>query len=102
LLIIILFGEHPNYGVPRFPRSGYYSIAKNRPAKNYPIPAGSYNAHLGNFKGKYPDVEIDTPGTGFDDIEIHRGNTIKDTEGCILVGKLNDKGNQLTDSTSTL
>lgn len=51
------------------------------------IPTGIYKVIVGpspKFKRNLPRL-IDVPG--FDGILIHRGNTNKDTAGCILVGK---------------
>jgi len=53
------------------------------------IPTGLYVLKRGNFRGKYENYELqDVPGRTF--IEIHRGNTMHDVKGCILLGeKLN-------------
>ena len=51
------------------------------------IPAGVYEIVVNvspRFKRKLPRL-LDVPG--FDGILIHRGNTAKDTAGCILVGE---------------
>ena len=49
------------------------------------IPAGVYMIHLGNFRGKYPNYELDkVPNRTA--IEMHIGNTISDSLGCILLG----------------
>lgn len=66
------------------------------------IPTGTYDIILNevspkfskvekykSIQGKLPRIE-DVPG--FDGILIHIGNTNKDTEGCILVGKNKLKG----------
>lgn len=54
------------------------------------IPRGRYRvvlAHSERFQRITPHV-LDVPG--FTSIEIHPGNTEKDTEGCILVGEARD------------
>lgn len=46
---------------------------------------GVYKIVRDTFKGRYPNYRIiDVPGRS--DIEIHRGNTLADTEGCPLIG----------------
>lgn len=55
------------------------------------IPRGRYRvvlAHSERFGRLTPHV-LDVPG--FSAIEIHPGNTEKDTEGCILVGEARDE-----------
>lgn len=51
------------------------------------IPTGNYKIIVNlspKFKRNLPRL-IDVPG--FDGILIHRGNTDKDTSGCILIGE---------------
>lgn len=65
------------------------------------IPKGTYTlswSYSPKFK-KYMLAVNNVPG--FSGIRIHAGNTDKDTEGCILVGK-NTKVGQLTCSRATL
>ena len=62
------------------------------------IPAGTYHVlvtYSPKFKRKLP-ILVNVPM--FTGIRIHRGNTAKDTEGCILVGKNTEKG-KVTGST---
>lgn len=65
------------------------------------IPRGRYRVRLSmspRFKRVLPEL-LDVPG--FTGIRIHRGNTAKDTEGCILVGMPDgdDKDSWLGNST---
>lgn len=56
------------------------------------IPAGTYQVivnRLSKFKRDLP-LLLDVPY--FEGIRIHRGNTAKDTSGCILVGENKVKG----------
>lgn len=62
------------------------------------IPAGIYEVvvnHSPKFKRDLP-LLLDVPD--FEGIRIHRGNTAKDTSGCILVG-INKKKGKVLDST---
>ena len=62
------------------------------------IPEGIYNVvvnHSPKFKRDLP-LLLDVPY--FEGIRIHRGNTAKDTSGCILVG-INSKKGMVLEST---
>lgn len=55
------------------------------------IPKGIYKLIVSmsnRFKKNLP-LLIDVPG--FEGVRIHSGNSSKDTEGCIIVGSINDK-----------
>lgn len=65
------------------------------------IPAGKYEVRLtesARFKKVLPEI-LNVPG--FTGIRIHGGNSDKDTEGCILVGRNTEKG-KLSQSQDTL
>lgn len=51
------------------------------------IPKGSYALARDTFKGRYPNYRlVEVPGRTA--IELHIGNSVVDTEGCILLGSL--------------
>jgi hypothetical protein len=56
------------------------------------IPAGFYEMDL-TFSAKFKrDLPLIKNVPFFDGIRIHRGNTAKDTEGCIIVGENKEVG----------
>ena len=55
------------------------------------IPKGVYKVIMSmstRFKRIMPEV-LDVPG--FTGVRIHEGNSSKDTEGCVIVGSVNDR-----------
>ena len=61
------------------------------------IPEGRYKVIV-NFSNRFQTLMplvLDVPG--FEGIRIHKGNTDKDTHGCILLGS-NSTGSSITDS----
>ena len=85
-------------------------ILKYKRYSNIAIPKGTYELDLDQVSPKFSKVDKyksiqgklprlkDVPG--FEGILIHIGNTTKDTEGCILVGKNKLKG-RVCQSTDT-
>ncbi len=72
-------------------------IAIAKVFKETAIPAGSYPVmaqYSTKFRSRRPYI-MNVPG--FAGIMIHEGNTVRDTHGCILVGKNTIRG-RLTDS----
>lgn len=64
------------------------------------IPTGIYTVLL-TYSPKYKKVmPLINKVKGYSGIRIHSGNTAKDTEGCLLVGK-NTKVGMVTDSRNT-
>jgi uncharacterized protein RhaS with RHS repeats len=73
---------------------------KNNAEYTSRIPAGSYPAKVVTTQTfKYPHLSLSgVPGRS--DIVVHRGNTVGDTKGCILVGQKLD-GGTIVPGTST-
>lgn len=86
------------------------TILQNKRFGNTAMPTGTYEITLDEVSPKFSKIEKyktiqgklprlqDVPG--FEGILIHIGNTNKDTEGCILVGKNKIKG-RVCESTDT-
>ena len=83
------FGELTVHGWRCFTLERYW---KNNTRNISCIPTGSYIMQLGLFMRSTPEPEDDYPAYELQDvpgrsaIKIHKGNTIDDSRGCILVG----------------
>ena len=67
-------------------------VAEWKIAGKTAIPAGRYGLRLSmsnRFKRVLPEL-LEVPG--FTGVRIHAGNTIEDTEGCLLVGRTRSNG----------
>lgn len=68
------------------------------------VPCGMYNVQNSNspkFKRELPLIYNSTTVKASRGIRIHRGNTFKDSQGCVLVGMSRDvKKNFITESTN--
>ena len=56
-------------------------------AKQYPVPAGKYDASYGKAGPTGENFKLDTKGTGFSGVWVHAGFNPQSTEGCVLVGQ---------------
>ena len=65
------------------------------------IPAGKYNVIITRSPKYKKDLPLLLDVPGFGGIRIHSGNTEKDSEGCIIVGK-NDKVGWVSNSRATM
>jgi hypothetical protein len=84
------------FGQLHFPEGQTIWTLENPWKNNVPfvscIPEGLYGLTRDTFKDRYPNYRIVNPPPGRWGIEIHRGNNIEHTSGCILVGM--DLGSQ--------
>ena len=55
-------------------------------SKQYPMPAGTYEADYSDSGPTGENFKLKTPGTGWSGVYIHAGYTPLSSEGCILVG----------------
>ena len=76
-------------------RNGTFDCGEFKISGHTAIPYGEYEVKVTyspKFKRELP-LLLNVPS--FEGIRIHRGNTIKDTEGCILPGENKEKGKVL-------
>lgn len=89
--------ENPNRD---YNKKGKFDNGEYKIYNNTCIPFGIYKVQVTyspRFKRNLP-ILLDVPE--FTGIRIHRGNTVKDTAGCILVGNKSNNG-IIRDSTNT-
>lgn len=89
--------EDPNRD---YNKNGKFDNGEYKIYNNTCIPFGTYKVQVTyspRFKRNLP-ILLDVPE--FTGIRIHRGNTVKDTSGCILVGNKSNNG-IIRDSTNT-
>ena len=89
----------PEYTIGKLYIDGQYfcdtledTVREKKIAGKTAIPEGTYQVIVNRspkFKRDLP-LLLDVPN--FEGIRIHRGNTVKDTSGCILVGENKVKG----------
>ena len=89
----------PEYTIGKLYIDGLYfcdtledTVREKKIAGKTAIPEGTYQVIVNRspkFKRDLP-LLLDVPN--FEGIRIHRGNTVKDTSGCILVGENKVKG----------
>lgn len=73
-------------------RNGTFDCGEFKISGHTAIPYGEYEVKLTyspKFKRELPII-MDVPN--FEGIRIHRGNTIKDTSGCLLTGENKERG----------
>ena len=98
-LFLQRIAQTPEYTIGRLEINGKFfchtledAVREQKIAGKTAIPEGIYNVvvnHSPKFKRNLP-LLLDVPY--FEGIRIHRGNTAKDTSGCILVGINSKKG----------
>ena len=104
-LFLQRIAQTPDYTIGRLEIDGKFfchtledPVREEKIAGKTAIPEGIYEVvvnHSPKFKRELP-LLLDVPD--FEGIRIHRGNTAKDTSGCILVG-LNKVKGKVVDST---
>lgn len=104
-LFLQRIAQTPEYTIGRLEINGKFfchtledAVREQKIAGKTAIPEGIYNVvvnHSPKFKRDLP-LLLDVPY--FEGIRIHRGNTAKDTSGCILVG-INSKKGMVLEST---
>ena len=98
-LFLQRIAQTPEYTIGRLEINGKFfchtledAVREEKIAGKTAIPAGTYQVIVNRspkFKRDLP-LLLDVPN--FEGIRIHRGNTAKDTSGCILVGENKVKG----------
>lgn len=104
-LFLQRIAQTPEYTIGRLEINGKFfchtledAVREQKIAGKTAIPAGTYQVIVNRsprFKRDLP-LLLDVPD--FEGIRIHRGNTAKDTSGCILVG-INSKKGMVLEST---
>lgn len=88
LLERLIYHEDATIGRLSFPGGWCYTLEEpwRENASNVScVPEGWYRITRDTFRGQYPNYRF-LDVVGRNNIEIHKGNTDADTEGCVLLG----------------
>lgn len=104
-LFLQRIAQTPEYTIGRLEINGKFfchtledAVREQKIAGKTAIPAGTYQVIVNRSPRIKRDLPLLLDVPDFEGIRIHRGNTAKDTSGCILVG-INSKKGMVLEST---